>query len=298
MSSEITVQPQQQVHAGLTLHDQMTFAQAVAQSDIIPTVYRGKPANVLVAVGYGAPLGLSPMQSLQDISVINGKPTASASFIASRVRMAGHKLRIVKDEKQLSVTATIVRSDDLDYPISVTRDRAWAQQMGLISKDNYKKQPLTMLTWRAITAAAREACPEILYGVQYTADELHDFDPPTRQHSTAPSDDVTATVEDEEPAQKPEPPAQPTQQMASKAQADAINGLLHECGVDSTDMAQYVFHAHTGLSGITSATQLSRIDAENLTASKDVLKQRTMQAIEEYRKQHQPEEAAEEKKEA
>ena len=55
---------------------------------------------------------------------------------------------------------------------------------------------------------------------------------------------------------------------------------------------------HTGLSGITSASQLSRIDAENLTASKDVLKQRTLQAIEEYRKQHQPEEAADEKKEA
>lgn len=285
MSSEITAVPQQQqVHAGLTLHDQMTFAQAVAQSDIIPTVYRGKPANVLVAVGYGAPLGLSPMQSLQDISVINGKPTASASFIASRVRMAGHKLRIVKDEKLLSVTATIVRSDDPDYPISVTRDRAWAQQMGLIGKDNYKRQPLTMLTWRAITAAAREACPEILYGVQYTADELQDFDPPARQHSTTPADDVTATVEDEEPAHKTEPPVQPTQQMASKAQADAINGLLHECGVDSADMAQYVFHAHTGLSDITSATQLSRIDAENLTASKDMLKQRTLQAIEEYRK--------------
>lgn len=298
MSSEITAVPQQQqVHAGLTLHDQMTFAQAVAQSDIIPTVYRGKPANVLVAVGYGAPLGLSPMQSLQDISVINGKPTASASFIASRVRMAGHKLRIVKDEKLLSVTATIVRSDDPDYPISVTRDRAWAQQMGLIGKDNYKRQPLTMLTWRAITAAAREACPEILYGVQYTADELQDFDPPARQHSTTPADDVTATVEDEEPAHKTEPPVQPTQQMASKAQADAINGLLHECGVDSADMAQYVFHAHTGLSDITSATQLSRIDAENLTASKDMLKQRTLQAIEEYRKQHQPEEA-DEKKEA
>lgn len=43
---------------------------------------------------------------------------------------------------------------------------------------------------------------------------------------------------------------------------------------------------------------MSRIDAENLTASKDVLRQRTLQAIEEYRKQHQPEEVADEKKEA
>ena len=168
MSNELTPiqpQPQQQI----TLQDQMAFAKAVCQSDIIPTVYRGKPANILVAVGYGAPLGLTPMQSLQDISVINGKPTASASFIASHVRMAGHKLRVKKDEKALSVTATIVRSDDPDYPISVTRDKAWAQQMGLLNKDNYRKQPLTMLTWRAITAVAREACPEILYNTRPTS---------------------------------------------------------------------------------------------------------------------------------
>ena len=49
--------------------------------------------------------------------------------------------------------------------------------MGLTSKDNYKKQPGTMLQWRAISAVARLACPEALYGVAYTADELGDTNP-------------------------------------------------------------------------------------------------------------------------
>lgn len=291
MSNELTPiqpQPQQQI----TLQDQMAFAKAVCQSDIIPTVYRGKPANILVAVGYGAPLGLTPMQSLQDISVINGKPTASASFIASHVRMAGHKLRINKDEKALSVTATIVRSDDPDYPISVTRDKAWAQQMGLLNKDNYRKQPLTMLTWRAITAVAREACPEILYGVQYSPDELHDLDT---------NSDVRAEVVDDEQQpsrqkrrgygsrarQNPVEQAEQQPQACAPEHAEAIFTMLRDCGVASNEEAEQVLYRLTGKHGLT-PRQVSRQDADNLlVAAPDFVKRKIMQALQEIRKPQQ-----------
>lgn len=290
MSNELTPiqpQPQQQI----TLQDQMAFAKAVCQSDIIPTVYRGKPANILVAVGYGAPLGLTPMQSLQDISVINGKPTASASFIASHVRMAGHKLRIRKDEKALSVTATIVRADDPDYPISVTRDKAWAQQMGLLNKDNYRKQPLTMLTWRAITAVAREACPEILYGVQYSPDELHDLDT---------NSDVRAEVVDDEQQpsrqkrrgygsrarQNPVEQAERQPQACTTEQAEAIFTMLRDCGVASNEEAEQVLHRLTGKHGLR-PRQVSRQDADNLLAAPDFVKRKIMQALQEIRNPQQ-----------
>lgn len=291
MSNELTPiqpQPQQQI----ALQDQMAFAKAVCQSDIIPTVYRGKPANILVAVGYGAPLGLTPMQSLQDISVINGKPTASASFIASHVRMAGHKLRINKDEKALSVTATIVRSDDPDYPISVTRDKAWAQQMGLLNKDNYRKQPLTMLTWRAITAVAREACPEILYGVQYSSDELHDLDA---------NSDVRAEVVDDEQQpsrqkrrgygsrarQNPVEQAEQQPQACAPEHAEAIFTMLRDCGVASNEEAEQVLYRLTGKHGLTPRL-VSRQDADNLlVAAPDFVKRKIMQALQEIRKPQQ-----------
>lgn len=287
MSNELTPiqpQPQQQI----TLQDQMAFAKAVCQSDIIPTVYRGKPANILVAVGYGAPLGLTPMQSLQDISVINGKPTASASFIASHVRMAGHKLRVKKDEKALSVTATIVRSDDPDYPISVTRDKAWAQQMGLLNKDNYRKQPLTMLTWRAITAVAREACLEILYGVQYSPDELHDLDT---------NSDVLAEVVDDEQQpsrqkrrgygsrarQNPVERDERQPQACTPEQTEAIFTMLRDCGVASNEEAEQVLYRLTGKHGLTPRL-VGRQDADNLLADPDFVKRKIMQALQEIRK--------------
>ena len=160
----------------MMVQDQLAYAQAVCKSDIIPDAYRGKPANVVIAIGFGQSMGLSPAESLYRINVIKGKPTMSAELIAAQVRKAGHKLRLAKDEQRQSVTATIVRSDDPDYPISVTRDRKWAEDMGLAQNINYKKQGMTMLTWRAITACAREACPEALFGVAYTPDEMHDMD--------------------------------------------------------------------------------------------------------------------------
>lgn len=170
MSEIVRVEPQT-----LSMSEQMQFSEIASQGDMVPQAYRGKPANALVAIGLGQAMGLTPAESLYRIDVIQGKPTASAELIASNVRKAGHKLRVEVDEANTSVRATIWRADDPEYPHSVVRDMAWAKQMGLANKDNYKKQPTTMLQWRAISAVARLACSEALYGVTYTPDELADL---------------------------------------------------------------------------------------------------------------------------
>jgi len=159
-------------HAG-TLAEQIDYARAVQSAQLLPQAYRGKPADIMIAVGLGQAMGLTAAESLYRIDVIQGKPTASAELIAANVRKAGHRLRVQGDET--TCTATIIRADDPEFPFTVTRDLAWAQSMGLTGKDNYKKQPGTMLQWRAITAVARLACPEALYGVAYTADEIADM---------------------------------------------------------------------------------------------------------------------------
>lgn len=229
----------------LTMADQWNFANTVAQGSLVPTAYRNSPANVLIAVGLGTSMGLSPAESLYRINVIQGKPTASAELIAAQVRKAGHKLRIAKDEAAQSVTATVVRCDDPDYPISVTRDRAWAEAMGLAAKENYVRQPMTMLTWRAITAAAREACPEALYGVAYTPDEIHDMDP-------APREAAPVTVVDATPAPEPQASTQPEPQAAtarlSPEQAafmrDAAKRLATALDKDEETVARELMAAH------------------------------------------------------
>lgn len=193
-----------------TLHEQMEFSRAVVQRpeggarSLLPEAYRDNPANVLLAVGLGAGMGLSPAESLYRIDVIQGKPCASAELIAANVRKAGHKLRVQIDDQAQSVTATIVRADDPDFPFTVTRDMAWAQRMGLASKDNYKKQPMTMLQWRAISGVARLACPEALYGVQYTPDEIGDM--PRSAHEGGGLANVLAEQVHDEPDETPVAP--------------------------------------------------------------------------------------------
>lgn len=198
MTAEIVKAPQP------TLAEQMAYAQSVAKAGILPIAYKNRPADIIVAMGLGQSMGLSPMESVYRINVIGGKPTASAELIASQVRKAGHRLRIRKDERKMSATCTIYRADDPEYPFEVTRDKAWADRMGLSGKDNYKKQPLTMLTWRAVTACAREACPEALYGVAYTPDEMDDMPPVPVEHKVvatrpAPTPEQVAAQTDLEP---------------------------------------------------------------------------------------------------
>lgn len=248
MGAELT-HPTTQTQLG----EQVEWAKLVASSDIIPDSYKGKPANILIATGFGASMGLSQAESLYRISVIKGKPTMSAELIAAQVRKAGHKLRIVKDEEHTSVTATIVRSDDPDYPISVTRDITWAKSMGLANNQNYQRQAMTMLTWRAITAVAREAAPEALFGVAYTPDEMHDMD------------DVTVSPQREE---TPTPIAEPVQgevmePMAGYRVRQEVSGLLVRGGVTTPEQASKAFK-YLLSRDISSTKQLTREEAERL----------------------------------
>lgn len=236
--------------AKISVRDQMAIAQALSKSSIVPDSYAGKPANILVAIGLGQSMGLSPAESLYRINVIKGKPTASAELIASQVRKAGHKLRISKDVEHTSVTCTIIRKDDPDYPFTVTRDIAWAHNLGLDkpsrngTPSNYTKQPMTMLTWRAITAAAREACPESLYGVAYTPDEMHDFDVTSPATVLTPGEDTSeddeSVAEDDGDEDKPESNKKLPDGMLKDMLRAAAQEIMHAKDISGQEAAKII----------------------------------------------------------
>lgn len=164
--TELTVH--QQTTTDLT--QQMDYAAAVSKAGILPRAYQGNPGSVLIAMGLGSAMGLSPAESLYRIHVIEGKPSASSELIAANVRRAGHKLRVSGDAR--SATVTIIRADDPEFPFEVTWKIEDAQRAGLTGKSVWKSYPAAMLKARAITECARTACPEALYGVVYTDEEL------------------------------------------------------------------------------------------------------------------------------
>ena len=154
----------------LSLPDKMRYASALAEASLLPRAYQKQPGNVLLAMELGDALGIRPIQAINAVHVIEGKPSASADLIASLIRKAGHKLRVRGNDQE--ATAEIIRADDPDYTFSVTWTLDRARVAGLLGKGVWKNYPAAMLKARAITEVAREGASDALYGVIYTPEEL------------------------------------------------------------------------------------------------------------------------------
>lgn len=157
-----------------TLESQIRYAETLAASSLLPAAYREKPANVLLAAQLGDALGIPTIQAINSIHVIEGRPSAGADLIASIVRRAGHKLRIVESHDQDGpvVTAKLIRADDLDFEFTATWDTAKARTAGLLGKENWKKYPGQMMRNRAVMEVCRMGASDAMYGVNYDPEEL------------------------------------------------------------------------------------------------------------------------------
>lgn len=270
------------------LPERMEYSKALAASDLLPKQYRNQPANVLVAVEYGRALGLEPMAAIQGIHVVEGKPTASAQLIGALVRMAGHILRVRGDDTQ--AVATIHRKDDPDFEFTSTWTMQRAAKAGIAGKGVWKSYPAAMLKARAITEVARDACPEVLAGVAYTAEELGADSaaqhtpppvPPVPQPAPAvtvereepPVDYTTGEILDDEPAEAVIVEEEPAAAPATAAQMAKIGAM---CSALSLDREQRLtFAADVIGRPLDSAKELSKPEAmrviDALTAEVETL---------------------------
>jgi hypothetical protein len=64
------------------------FAKMAADSTMVPKDFIGKPANIMLAVQLGSEVGLSPMQALQNIAIINGRPAIWGDAVVGLVRQS------------------------------------------------------------------------------------------------------------------------------------------------------------------------------------------------------------------
>ena len=165
-----------------SLDEAMRYSNAIADAGIVPDSFKRQPANILVAQEIAKALGESVWVTMSEMSIISGRPSFSAKFMRSRVRQAGHKLREYFDEETGTAKAVIIRSDDPDFEHTSRWNRAKAEQHGLWGKGHWKKNPELMLKNRALSEVVREACYEVMGGVDHTPDELQDFAPEPKQY--------------------------------------------------------------------------------------------------------------------
>jgi hypothetical protein len=154
-----------------TLQAKLAYADALSRSDLLPRAYRGKPANVLLAMEYGDLLNIHPITALAQLNIIEGTPTMSAELMRAQVRKEGHRFRILENSDKRAVVEIVTKKDpDKPHVETFTMDDAVTAK--LAGKDNWKKWPKAMLLARATSAAVRAACSEVTYGISYTPEEL------------------------------------------------------------------------------------------------------------------------------
>ncbi len=215
------------------LDQQINYAKAMAVSNLLPVAYQNHPENVLVALEQGRALGIAPIQAMNQINVIKGKPALSADLIAALVRRAGHRLRVEGDDTYAQ--ATVIRADDPDYiPKPVRWDMERAKRAGLLGNPSWQKYPAAMLRARAISEAARAWANDALYGFIYTPEELDnnwlpDADPDT-------GEPVQATQQQEQAPPQSQPAPQP--QLLNQAQIEGIQGGMSELGLTAVKAAE------------------------------------------------------------
>lgn len=108
----------------------------------------------------GYELGISPMQALDGINNIAGKPTCSPQLMLALINRSGQVEDIIIDSDDARCVVTMKRKGR-----SAHTETFWlkdAKAMGLDSKDNWKKQPRIMMKWRCVAACARIVYPDII----------------------------------------------------------------------------------------------------------------------------------------
>jgi hypothetical protein len=167
--------------------DAFRFSKMVAASDFAPKDFRGKPESCLLAIQHGSEIGLSPMQSLQNIACINGRPAIwgdAALAVAMASPVCESVTETIDGEGDNMVATCTAKRRGYEKPTVVRFTVADAKKASLWGKSGpWTQYPRRMLQLRARGFALRDAFPDVLKGL-VTAEEAQDY--PTTPANTEP----------------------------------------------------------------------------------------------------------------
>lgn len=182
------------------------MAKGLSQSTIVPQTFQNNPANCMIALEQSQRLNISPMAVMQNLHIIQGRPSFSSSFLIGLINSSGKfdfELQFdeeEKDGKPYACTCWTEKNGRKVSGIKITMDMA--EKEGWTKKNGSKWLTIAqvMLRYRAAAFFARMNCPELSLGL-YTKDELEDFNEypaPTQKKPSLNSllaDDEIETIE-------------------------------------------------------------------------------------------------------
>jgi hypothetical protein len=181
MSTEISTQTQPRGLALQSVADAMKFGEMVASSDFAPKDFRGKPASCMLAIQCGAEIGLAPLQSLQSIAVVNGRPAVygdAALAVCKASPVCEYVTESIEGDGEQMVAVCTAKRRGYPQPTVVRFTVADAKKASLWGKSGpWSQYPRRMLQMRARGFALRDAFPDVLKGL-VTAEEAQDYPTP------------------------------------------------------------------------------------------------------------------------
>ena len=179
MTDSTALAPRQQFDLSpQTFEQALTFSNYLADSDMVPKDFKGKPGNCLVAIQWGMEIGLKPLQAMQNIAVINGRPSLWGDAVIALVRSSPLCESIIEEDDGRTATCRVKRRGEPEQSRSFSMDDAKAA--GLLGKQGpWTQYPKRMRQMRARAFAVRDVFPDVLKGLP-VAEEV--MDTPTERH--------------------------------------------------------------------------------------------------------------------
>lgn len=185
MSEEIAIS----VNGSNSFEKLMEMSKMLSNSTIVPANYQRKPENVFIALEMANRMGVPVMMVMQNLYVVQGKPSWSGSSVASMIKshpnLENVELHYVGEPNTNAwgayVTAVSKQTGKelkgATVTMAVANAEGWVQKAG----SKWKTMPEMMLAYRAYAWFGRVHCPEIMMGLQ-SVEEVSDV---TQQNTTS-----------------------------------------------------------------------------------------------------------------
>jgi hypothetical protein len=250
-----------------TLDGALKMADILADSELVPKDYRNKPANVFVAMQWGNEIGLRPLQAVQNIAVINGRPSLWGDAMLALVRNSPlcEYIREEFDDAGTAICRVKRRGDVEQVRTFSAHDQ---QTAGLLNRDTHKTYPQRMRQMRARAWALRDVFADVLRGIPM-AEEAMDMLPVVDAGPAALPPAPKVAV----PKAKPKPPEDEEDRKAGKtlppepaageeegatvpaspAMVTHVRKVLERCSLSGTDVHKRFPTIPESLEGLTVA---------------------------------------------
>lgn len=173
----------------------LRMANALASSTIVPVAYQKSPGNCLIAVDMAMRMKMPPLVIMQNLHVIQGRPSFSAAFIVGLINNSRRYKSPIKyelsgkgDAMACYCWAVDQDGDRIEGPtitMEMAKKEGWTDKNG----SKWKTMPELMIRYRAASFFGRLYCPDIIMGL-YSSEEVYDMDEPVY-------DPPVVTVEEE-----------------------------------------------------------------------------------------------------